>query len=128
MLQTTPVPRFTRHFTAAEFACPCCGYLVASAGLASLLDALETIRAQVNRPVRIVSGYRCPPHNRAVGGAANSRHMHGDAADVYVEGVTPAQLRAIVIKHCPEIHGIGVGQTKFHIDARPGPLTEWVYR
>lgn len=128
MLQTTPVPRFTRHFAAAEFACPCCGYLPTSERFPLLLNALGTIRAQVNRSVRIVSGFRCPAHNRAVGGAANSRHMHGDAADVYVEGVTPAQLRAIVIEHCPEIHGIGVGKTKFHIDARPGPLTEWVYR
>ena len=30
----------------------------------------------------INSGYRCPSQNRAAGGAGNSQHMHGDAADM----------------------------------------------
>ena len=35
-------------------------------------------------PIRINSGYRCPELNKAVGGVANSQHMRGEAADIYL--------------------------------------------
>ena len=35
-------------------------------------------------PIRINSGYRCPELNEAVGGVANSQHMRGEAADIYL--------------------------------------------
>lgn len=42
---------------------------------------LEEVRALLGRPVLVSSGYRAPAVNRAVGGAANSAHMLGCAAD-----------------------------------------------
>ena len=38
-------------------------------------------------PIRINSGYRCPELNEAVGGAQNSHHMRGEAADIYLPTV-----------------------------------------
>ena len=35
-------------------------------------------------PIRINSGYRCPKLNEAVGGAPNSQHMKGEAADIHL--------------------------------------------
>lgn len=35
--------------------------------------------------IRIVSGFRCPAHNRELGGAPNSQHLVGLAADILVE-------------------------------------------
>lgn len=70
------------HFSSSELACRHCGRLPAETVLTHLLGHLEGLRALVGRPLRIVSGYRCPAHNRAVGGARRSRHVVGDAVDI----------------------------------------------
>ena len=38
-------------------------------------------------PIRITSGYRQPKLNGAVGGASNSQHMRGEAADIHLPSV-----------------------------------------
>lgn len=48
------------------------------------LNVLEPLRAFINRPITISSGYRCPALNRKVGGVANSRHLYGQAADIRI--------------------------------------------
>ena len=110
-----------------RLSCRCCGYLNVGGRLAKLLNALEILRSQVHTPIAIVSGYRCPSHNRAVGGAGGSKHLTGEAADISVEGYAPAQLAQIVKDYCHEVRGIGIGATKCHIDVREGPLVEWKY-
>lgn len=47
-------------------------------------QVLEPLRQHVGEPVIISSGYRCPELNRLVGGAANSQHVTGQAADIYI--------------------------------------------
>lgn len=47
-----------------------------------LADYLDGIRAKVDKPILVSSGYRCPMLNKAVGGAANSQHLKGLAADI----------------------------------------------
>lgn len=42
---------------------------------------LEHVRVLLGVPILISSGYRCPLLNDAVGGAADSQHMQGEAAD-----------------------------------------------
>lgn len=42
---------------------------------------LERIRAVLNFPIEIVSGFRCLVLNAAVGGSENSQHMKGEAVD-----------------------------------------------
>ena len=46
-----------------------------------LAEGLERVRALLGVPMRISSGYRCGPLNHAIGGAANSAHVTGLAAD-----------------------------------------------
>jgi len=58
--------------------------------------ALQVIRDTVKAPISITSGYRSPAHNRAVGGASNSTHMQGIAADFKVQGMAPIVVAAIV--------------------------------
>lgn len=48
-------------------------------------QVLEPLRLHFNEPVRISSGYRCPALNKAVGGAKNSQHMRGQAADIVAQ-------------------------------------------
>ena len=43
---------------------------------------LQNIRNKVNQPLKISSAYRSPKHNSSVGGASESQHMYGKAADV----------------------------------------------
>lgn len=81
-----------------------------------LLVVLEQIRAHCKRPVVIVSGYRTPARNRAVGGAADSRHLHGDAADIPAGLVSPADAVRFGAT------GVGVtadGLWAVHVDVRP---------
>ncbi len=42
----------------------------------------QIIRDELGVPVRVNSGYRCPEHNRNIGGSPNSQHMNGNAADL----------------------------------------------
>ena len=49
-----------------------------------LANGLERARSKLCRPMVISSGYRSPKVNSGVGGAKNSRHMKGLAADFIV--------------------------------------------
>lgn len=53
------------------------------------LNVLEPLRAHLNKPIRITSGYRPEWLNKAIGGSASSQHMIGQAADIVVDGVPP---------------------------------------
>jgi zinc D-Ala-D-Ala carboxypeptidase len=50
--------------------------------LLALANGLEKVRALLGNPIHVNSGYRCPALNAKVGGASNSRHMTGLAADI----------------------------------------------
>jgi len=61
-----------------------------------LANALQIIRDEVKRPITITSGYRSVAHNRKVGGAVNSTHIRGMAADFKVSGMQPKEVFLIV--------------------------------
>lgn len=52
------------------------------ANLYTLAAALEYVRLLLGHPIHVNSGYRSPALNHAVGGAANSAHVQGLAADI----------------------------------------------
>ena len=55
----------------------------ASAQLSNLVThVLDPLREMYGKPITVNSGYRCPKLNDAVGGAKNSQHMRGEAADI----------------------------------------------
>lgn len=103
------------HFSSREFACHHCRQLP-HRPVQRLLDGLEVVRANLGRPVRIVSGYRCPVHNRNIGGARNSRHLFVAAADLEPGVVSVADAKIIGF--------VGIGACKgwaVHVDIRTGP-------
>ncbi|WP_338847887.1 D-Ala-D-Ala carboxypeptidase family metallohydrolase [Massilia sp. W12] len=64
--------------------------------LTKLAAALEKVRALVGQPIAVSSGYRSPALNAAIGGARNSAHCYGLAADIFAPGMPPLILaRAI---------------------------------
>jgi hypothetical protein len=59
------------------------------ANLRALVEhILDPLRHSLEIPIVISSGYRSPQVNRAVGGANNSQHTKGEAADIIVPGRT----------------------------------------
>ena len=52
-------------------------------------------------PIRINSGYRCPELNEAVGGVANSHHLRGEAADIYLPSVEKGREYLAFLKTLP---------------------------
>ena len=46
------------------------------------VNILQPVRDALGSPVNLNSGYRCPSLNRSIGGAKNSQHMTGHAADI----------------------------------------------
>lgn len=55
-------------------------------------EVLEPLRAALNEPLIIDSGYRCPLVNQAVGGKQHSAHMDGRAADIRTAHHTPLEV------------------------------------
>lgn len=65
----------------------------ALANLHALVEnVLDPLREALGRPITVSSGYRSPRVNKAVGGAASSQHTMGQAADILVPGLAPADV------------------------------------
>jgi zinc D-Ala-D-Ala carboxypeptidase len=60
------------------------------------LNVLEPLRTLVGKPINVQSGFRNPSVNSIVGGSATSQHKKGEAADINVEGMTPAELFELI--------------------------------
>lgn len=59
-------------------------------------DYMERVRTLLgNRPIIVLSGYRSPAVNRAVGGSASSAHMSGHAVDFICPGFGSARQVAL---------------------------------
>ena len=110
------------HFSDRELACPCCGVNLC---VDKLVMALEALREEIGLPIIVNSAYRCGPHNAKVGGAANSQHMRGMAADIRVSGLSPAEVYRMAQK-IPAFGGFGVAKTFLHIDVRT-TVAKWCY-
>lgn len=70
-----------RHFSPREMACRASHQLVVTT---ELLDVLTRIRLEWGRMI-VTSGHRSATHNRNIGGAENSEHVTGEAADIAIQ-------------------------------------------
>ncbi len=117
------------NFTEAEMRCKCgCGRADMDP---DFMNHLQRVRDAYGRPMPITSGYRCPEHDRAIGGAGV--HPTGRAADTAVSGEDTYHLlkTALVMG----MRGIGQKQhgpyaSRFmHLDDLDGPMRPrvWTY-
>ena len=122
-----------RHFGAAEFE----SYFAAQRrgvknspppkrlwkNIVRTLRIVDDLRASFDKPCRILSSYRSPDYNRAVGGASLSQHLEFNALDIAFDGVSPQQVYDRLIewrKAGKFTGGLGLYRTSafVHIDTR----------
>ena len=76
----------------------------------------DKVRAAAGSPMIPSSTLRCPAHNRAVGGVANSRHLTGKAMDFSIRGWPSAKTLALV-KSMPETaYAYAIDEGHVHMD------------
>lgn len=115
--------KLSENFRVSELSCKgsgCCSQILTDD---KLIEYLQNIRNHFGAAVTVTSGYRCAAHNKKVGGASNSYHTRGQAADITVKGISPAE----VAKYAESIGVLGIGLYEtakdgyfVHIDTRTG--------
>ena len=91
-----------------------------------LIQLLNRIRGRYGKPVVVNSAYRSPTHNASVGGADNSFHVKGLAADIRPLAKNADDLCELQ-DICLTINtngGVGLYDTFVHVDAR-GARARW---
>ena len=123
--------QLSRHFNSKEFECNCkqceINYIDED-----FIEKIEIVREEYGKPIKVNSGYRCPAHNKAIGGAANSSHTSGMAGDVCPIVVTLDSLDELYDICYDVFDNIGDGRNKgfVHVDSRPKKASgkrTWLY-
>ncbi len=115
------------YFDKSEFDCKCgCGTNKAKQ---ALIDKLNVARGNAGIPFVIVSGTRCEARNEDEGGAPDSAHLDGWAADIRAAS---SRARYKIIKALLDagFTRIGPGRTFVHADCDPDKSDEviWLYK
>ena len=88
-------------------------------------NLLDPVRERLGKAVIVTSGYRPPKLNKAVGGASNSNHLYGHAADIHIKGSNVEIIEALLTLNIPYDECIA----EKAVFNREGELTgcEWVH-
>lgn len=120
----------TENFSKSEFDCNDGSEMPADVFENVKLQAenLQVLRDFVGKPIKINSAYRSVSYNAKIGGAKNSQHPKGNAADITIQGYDPGEVAEIIeglirIKAI-EQGGLGIYATFVHYDRR-GSQARW---
>ena len=114
------------HFNAREFRCSC-GKSHETLLASELVDKLEALYTALNcSKIIVTSGYRCPEHDKAVGGTSSGQHTKGTAADVCCYGQDGQPISSKTV--CCKAQDLGFGGIAnitssyqyTHLDVRTG--------
>lgn len=119
------------HFSPTEISCRHCNEIPQELDL-EFLDALETLRVRLAKPLHVNSGHRCRIHNQLVGGAPYSQHK-AFAVDLSLTGHNPLDMYTAALS--VGFLGVGLGESFLHLDMRreidgyqpARKLTVWYY-
>lgn len=114
--------QLTPNFKAGEFFCHCGKCQDQKIDL-DHVKKLQKLRDSLNSSISINSAYRCPEHNKKVGGAPKSQHVDGTATDITVKGMKPDE----VADASESFDGLGRYDTFTHVDSR-GTKARWDFR
>lgn len=107
------------HFKLGEFACKNGADEVRY--ITELFDKLEELRAYGGFTVSINSGYRTAAYNKKIGGASNSQHIKGTAADIVVRKDGEVVNAKLICCLCQSLGFKGIGYISanaVHVDMR----------
>ena len=118
--------QLSAHFNVQEFKCQCgkSHDILIDSGL---IDKLERLYTALNcSKIIVTSGYRCPEHDKAVGGTSSGQHTKGTAADVCCYGQDGQPISSKVV--CCKAQDLGFGGIAnitaayqyTHLDVRTG--------
>lgn len=121
--------KLTNNFSLSEFECKCGCKMPAfvKENVKELAENLQVLRDVVGR-IDLTNAYRCKEHNADVGGAANSQHIKGKAADIKSNTLSPSEIASITDDLMKsekfKLGGIGIYNTFTHVDIR-GYKARW---
>ena len=122
--------QITKSFNLSEFQCKC-GCKMPPKVLGNVLvlvEQLQVLRDALNTPIHLTNAYRCVTHNKEVGGAKNSQHLLGKAADIQIEHLTPREVSTTIEIFIDEglmkQGGLATYPTFVHYDIR-GKKARW---
>ncbi|MCM1528506.1 MAG: D-Ala-D-Ala carboxypeptidase family metallohydrolase [Alistipes sp.] len=124
--KSTSTEKLSEHFGVGEMRCKCGGTHDTKLDTA-LIEKLEKLRAALNCSKIIVnSGYRCPTHDKNVGGSGSGQHTKGTAADIVCYNGNGGIISAKVVCCAAQdigftgIANIDSSYTATHVDVRSG--------
>ncbi len=95
-----------------------------------LAENLQIVRDVLKEPIHINSGYRSEAHNKNIGGAKNSQHLLGNAADITMKNYTSKDLslifKKLILRGNLKEGGLGLYNGFVHYDIR-GTQARWNY-
>jgi len=109
----------TKNFSRSEIKCPCCGLDNISK---LLMNDLQSVRDEIDRPMTITSGVRCAAHNAKIGGVAASSHVPRDDGPGWAVDIACSASRDryhLLSILCRFFNRIGMGATFVHVDIDP---------
>lgn len=126
--------KLTNNFSLSEFKCKCGKCEMPPEVLknvSELAKQLQVLRDHLKAPITINSSYRCESHNKKVGGAKNSQHLLGKAADIKVSGLSSLKVNQAIEQLIKDKKmkdgGLGLYNTFNHVDIRT-KKSRWDYR
>lgn len=90
------------------------------------MGLLVRVQLHFGQPLHIISGCRSKKHNRRVGGAKRSQHLHCKAVDFQIPGVSKHKLAAY-LKQMPGRGGVGVYCRSSYVHLDVGPKRQWYW-
>jgi hypothetical protein len=86
---------------------------------------LQKIREYFNKPVIVTSGFRIKAYNDIIGGAKESQHLYGNAADIQIRGIKTLDIMQAA-RSITKFKGYGYSFNFLHVDLRDKPAY-WTY-
>ena len=120
----------TKNFTKEEFDCNDGSEMNIAIyhNIVKVANQLQILRNYIGKPITINSAYRSEEYNASIGGAKNSQHIMGRAADIVVKGMTPlavhTTIELLIEKGDMLQGGLGLYDSFVHYDIR-GTKARW---
>ena len=122
----------TKNFSKEEFDCSDGSEMNIAIyhNMVKVANQLQILRNYIGKPITVNSAYRSQEYNASIGGAKNSQHIMGRAADIVVKGMSPlavhTTIELLIEKGDMLQGGLGLYEKKgfVHYDIR-GTNTQW---